>query len=182
MKIIVMSLLLHKKRLGAFSMVDVMVAVAVVALGITALFAANNRSTLMLRSSKQAAVASKCLQQRIEQLRSYNWSEVTDAGSLQSLYATPPLPSVEIPGFAEKVTISAFTPATSTESTAPAPAAPLLVVIRDATGAVSLDSDAPDLVDGIGVRVDVQITWPGPGGDSRKRETSVVIANGGLGR
>jgi hypothetical protein len=92
------------------------------------------------------------------------------------------LPSIEIPGFSEQVTVSAFIPAASSDATAPDKVAPFLVVARNASGTVSLVSDAPDLVDGSAVRVDVQITWPGPGGASRMRETSVVIANGGIGR
>jgi hypothetical protein len=163
-------------------MLEVLSAVMIIGLGLTGLFAANSRATIMLKSSKQAAVASKCLQQRIEQMRSFNWTQVTDAQSLQALYATPPLPSIELPGFSEQVTISAFTPATSSDLTAPAPAAPFLVVKRALDGTVMLFSDAPDLIDGMAVRVDVQITWPGPQGITRMRETSVVIANGGIGR
>lgn len=179
-----MKRILHKPiaRIGGFSLVDVMGAVLIIGLGLTGLFAANSRALVMLKSSKQAAVASKCLQQRIEQLRSYNWTQVTDAQSLQDLYATPPLPSVELPGFSEQVTVSAFTPATSSDTTAPAPAAPFLIVRRAVDGAVTLFSDAPDLIDGTAVRMDVQITWPGPQGRTRMRETSVVITNGGIGR
>lgn len=166
-------------------MVDVLAAVVVVGIAVTALVTGNGRAMSMLKSAKQAAVASKCLQQRIEQLRNYNWTEVTDAQSLQDLYAVPPLPSVELPGFSEKVTVSAFTPATTSGDavSAPAPAAPFLVVTRAADQTVTLVSDAPDLIDGTtAVRIDVQITWPGPGGQTRMRETSVVIANGGVGR
>jgi Tfp pilus assembly protein PilV len=162
-------------------MVEVMGAVLCIGLGLSGLFAANSRALVMLKSSKQAAVASKCLQQRIEQLRSYNWTEVTDSQSLQDLYAVPPLPSIELPGFSEKVIVSAFTPATSSEAESPAPVAPFLTVARGVDGTVTLLSDAPDLIDGTAVRVDVQITWPGRE-NQRMRETSVVISNGGIGR
>lgn len=167
---------------GGFSLVDVMGAVLVIGIALAALVTTNGRAMTMLKSAKQAAVASKCLQQRIEQLRNYNWTEVTDAQSLQDLYAAPPLPSVELPGFSEKVTVAAFVPATSSDLTAPAPVAPFLVVTRAVNGTVALVSDAPDLIDGTAVRVDVQISWPGPQGGTRMRETSVVIANGGIGR
>ena len=163
-------------------MVDVLGAMLIIGLGLAGLMAANSRAAVILKSSKQAAVASKCLQQRIEQLRTINWTEVTDAQSLQDLYSNPPLPSIELPGFSEKITVSGFTPATSSDATSPAPAAPFLIVTRAAGGTVTLVSDAPDLIDGTAVRVDVQITWPGPQNNSRMRETSVVIANGGIGR
>ena len=163
-------------------MVEVMSAVLCIGLGLSGLFAANSRALVMLKSSKQAAVASKCLQQRIEQLRSYNWTEVTDSQSLQDLYAVPPLPSIELPGFSEQVTVSAFTPATTSDAQSPAPVDPFLTVTRQVDGTVTLLSDAPDLIDGTVVRVDVQISWPGPQGNKRMRETSVVISNGGIGR
>ena len=167
---------------GGFSLVDVMGAVVVIGLALAAVITANTRAMSMLKSSKQAAVASKCLQQRIEQIRTYNWTQVTDAQVMQDLYATPPLPSVELPGFSEQVTVSAFTPATTSGSAAPAPVAPFLQVTRDVSGNVALASDNPNLVSGPEVRVDVQITWPGPGGATRTRQTSVIVANGGVGR
>src|SRR4051794_39142313 len=92
-------------RIAGFAMVDVLAAVLVIGISLTALFGANSRAMGMLKSAKQAAVASKCLQQRIEQIRNYNWTQVTDAQSIQDLYATPPLPSSELPGFSEQVTI-----------------------------------------------------------------------------
>ena len=162
-------------------MIDVLCGVIVIGLGLATLFAANSRAMSMLRSAKQAAVASKCLQQRIEQIRNYNWTQVTDAQSMQDLYTTPPLPSIELPGFSEQVTISAYTPPVP-PATAPTPAPPYLQVTRSNAGAVALASDNTALVDGATVRVDVQITWPNANGGTRMRETSVIVSNGGIGR
>lgn len=174
--------LTQRRRLAAFTLVDVMGATVVVGLLLGALFIGNGRSIQLLKSAKQAAVASKCLQQRIEQIRNYNWTQVTDAQAMQDLYAVPPLPSVELPGFAEQVTVSAYTPpippASDTGLTTP-----YLRIARSAAGAVSLVQDNPSLTTTVPqVRVDVQITWPGPNGTTRMRETSVIIANGGIGR
>lgn len=159
-----------------------MAAVLVIGLALTGLFAANSRAMGMLKAAKQAAVASKCLQQRIEQLRNYNWTQVTDSTALQDLYSTPPLPSAELPGFTEQLQVSAFTPSTTSNTQSPGPATPFLLITRDTSGTVTPVSDNVDLVTGLAVRVDVQISWPGPGGRNRTRQTSVVIANGGLGR
>jgi len=153
----------------------------IIGLGLATLFAANSRAMSILRSAKQAAVASKCLQQRIEQIRNYNWTQVTDAQSMQDLYGVPPLPSIELPGFSELVTISAYTPPID-PAAVPLPAPPYLQITRANNGAVALVSDNPDLVDGASVRVDVRITWPSATGATRMRETSVIIANGGIGR
>ena len=166
----------------AFTMVDVLGAVAVVGLAVGGLFSANQGAISLLKASKQAAVASKCLQQRIEQIRNYNWTQVTDNTAMLDLYATPPLPSVELPGFSEQVTISQYLPPIP-PTPAAAPVGPFIQITRTANGTVSqVLPDAPNLVDGMSVRVDVQISWPGPDGRSRMRETSVVLTNGGLGR
>jgi Tfp pilus assembly protein PilV len=171
-----------RRNRAAFTLIDVMASVLVIGIALVAVITANGRAMSMMRSSKQAAVASKCLQQRIEQIRTYNWTQLTDAQAMQDLYATPPLPSVELPGFSEQVIVSAFTPEPKVNGAAPAPVAPFLQVSRGTNGTVTLVSDSTDLVSGPEVRVDVQITWPGPGGSTRMRQTSVIVSNGGVGR
>ena len=140
-----MSIELHSQRRGpaGFTMVDVMGSILIIGLALAAVVTANTRAMAMMKSSKQSAVASKCLQQRIEQIRTYNWTQVTDAQAIQDLYSTPPLPSVELPGFSEQITISAFTPANTPGTTAPAPVAPFIQVTRAADGTVALVSDNP---------------------------------------
>ena len=100
----------HQRQFG-FTMVDVMAATVVVALALAGVFVANTRAMGLVRSAKQAAVASKCLQQRIEQIRNYSWLQLTDFTAMQNLYSVPPLPSVELPGFSERVTVSKYIPA-----------------------------------------------------------------------
>ena len=170
-----------RRRVGGFTFIDVMMAVLVVGLAFGGVFAANSRALSLVKSAKQAAVASKCLQQRIEQIRNYNWTQITDAAAMQDLYSVPPLPSIELPGFSEQCTISAFTPATSGSASNP-PSGTTLTITRDNAGVVTLVSDNPALMSGALSRVDVRITWPGPSGTQRLRETSVIIGNGGIGR
>ena len=176
MEIIAMSLHLpisrHAQR--AFTLIDVMGAVVVVVVAFSGIFAANSRSMSLLKSAKQAAIASKCLQQRIEQIRNYNWTQITDSDPMVTLYATPPLPAVELPGFWEQVTISTYP--------SPTPSVASLVVTRNTAGTAAFTTENVDLNLQSMVRVDVQINWPGPGGRTRMRETSVIIANGGIGR
>ena len=169
-------------RARGFTMVDVMGAMMVVGLAFAGIFAANTRAMSMVKSAKQVAVASKCLQQRIEQIRNYNWTQITDLQAMQDLYAVPPLPAVELPGFTEQVTVCDYVPPMPGVNP-PAPAAPWIKITRDVNGVVTPVADATDLVDNSRlVRVDVQIQWPGPNGTTRTRQTAVIIANGGIGR
>lgn len=172
----------HRRHFpGGFTLIDVMGSLLIIGLALVAIITANTRSMTMLKSSRQAATASKCLQQRIEQIRTYNWTEVTDSQAMTDLYSAPPLPSVELPGFWEQVQISSYTPPIP-PAAPPTPTAPFLLITRGADGTVTVVQDNPDLVSGPEVRIDVQINWPGPGGTTRTRETSVIVANGGVGR
>lgn len=185
------------QRHSAFTLVDVLGAVLVIGVAMGGVFAANTGGLQMLKSAKQATIASKCLQHRIEQIRNYNWTQVTDAQAINAIYQKLPLYPEDgtvpqstindlLPGFAEQVTISPYT-APMPGATQRAPAPPFLRLVRKADGTVPAVSDpvladGTDLVEQLAVRVDVQITWPGVGGRTRTRETSFVIANGGLGR
>ncbi|HEY4284366.1 MAG TPA: hypothetical protein VGM62_14980 [Chthoniobacterales bacterium] len=173
--------LIKRHRASGFTLIDVLGATLVVGLAFAGIFAANGRALSMVKTAKQAAVASKCLQQRIEQIRNYNWTQVTDSSAMTGLYSVPPLPSVELPGFSEQLTVSGFTPAASGSASA-APSGTPMQITRSTTGTVSLVTDNVALVSQPLVRVDVRITWPGPSGRNRVRETSVIIANGGIGR
>lgn len=158
-----------------FTFIDLMAAVGIVALGFAGIFYANSQSLNMLRASKETVNASKVLQQRMEQMRTLNWAEITDTGSVQAIYRTPADAAVLLTNPVETVTISAFPPPGTPPAT--------IQVQRAANGTVSQISDNPDLVDGYpAVRVDVRLTWKGtPHGRTRTRETSTVVANGGLG-
>src|SRR5213083_1258594 len=69
-----------------FTFIDLMAAVGIVALGFAAIFYSNSQALNMLRASKETVNASKVLQQRMEQIRTLNWAEITDTGSVQTIY------------------------------------------------------------------------------------------------
>lgn len=147
----------------------------VIVIALAGIFYTNGRALTMLRALKQTAISSKSLQQRLEQARTANWTEITDAPFLQDLYSTPTDSAGEIIGETDRITVSQW-PVASTPL-------PNLQVTRNADGTVTLNSDSPNLVDGTAVRVDVRISWPGGvGGITRVRESTMIIANGGVGR
>jgi hypothetical protein len=117
-------------------------------------------------------VASKVLQQRLEQVRTANWVDVTDSAALQTLFAAAADGAAELPGESEIFTVTAW----------PSGAGPSIQITRAAGGTMTVVTDNPDLVDTPAVRVDVRTTWTGnPKKRTRVRETSTVVANGGLG-
>ncbi len=156
-----------------FTFIDVMGAALIVALFLSGTFYGNSRALNMLRASKETIIASKILQQRMEQVRASNWTEVTDAISMQATYATAADASVGLNGVIETLTISIFPSVSGTN----------IKISRSTAGLATVVTDNPNLVDGNAVRVDARVTWTGtPGGITRVREMSTIVANGGLGR
>jgi len=157
-----------------FTFIDLMAAVGVVAIGFAGIFYSNSRALNMLRASKETVTASKMLQQRMELVRLQDWAEVTDVASVQTLMGTAADASGLLTNPVETITVSPFPPSAG---------AATIQVQRAANGTVTQISDNPNLVDGnSAVRVDVRVTWTGtPNGRTRLRETSTVVANGGLG-
>lgn len=158
---------------SAFSFLEVMAAAGLVAIFLVGAFTANARGMYMLRCAKETGGASKVLQQRMEQLRACSWTEVTDAATLQAIYATAPDSWESCNKLSETLTIAPW-PTVTGPST--------ITVTRSSSGVAAIAADNDALVDGPAVLVTTRISWTGTGNRTRTRETCTVIANGGLGR
>lgn len=163
----------HRALERGFTFLDVMGAAMIVALFLSGVFYGNSRVLNMLRASKETIIASKILQQRMEQMRGSNWSEITDAPTLYDIYTTAPDAAVGLNSVTEILTVSAYPSVSGTN----------IKITRSTAGLTTIATDNPDLVDGSAVRVDARVTWSGtPGGITRVREMSTVMSTGGLGR
>ena len=161
------------RRERGFTFVEVMGAAMLVAVFLSGAFYANSRGLNMLRSSRETAIASKILQERMEELRGMTWTDVTDSSSLKSNYATA---TDSAAGLAPNILTETLT------VTAWPTAGTAIKITRSATGTVALVTDNVDLDVQSAVLITVRAAWTGAGARSRVRETSTVIANGGLGR
>ena len=159
------------RRERAFTFVEVMGAAMLVAVFLSGAFYANSRGLNMLRASRETAIASKVLQERMEVLRGTNWADITDASSIQAIYATGTNADKGLAPVAETVTISAWPTATTS-----------IQISRSTAGTATIVSDNVSLIDGAtALLVTTRVSWTGAGARPRARETSTVIANGGLG-
>lgn len=148
-----------------------MAASMLVAVFLSGAFYANSRGLNMLRCSKETVQASKVLQERLETVRTANWTEVTDAETIRDFYNAAPTDCV-LNGITEKITLSPW-PATAVTPT---------VITRSSVGAAAIVTDNVDLVDRFAILATVQVSWKSVNNRVRTRETATVIANGGLGR
>ena len=146
---------------------------AIMALFMGGLFELNGRNMQMLKSGKESFAATVILEERLEQLRSGKWSDITSPAYLQTILATPARSADQLSSVAEQIVISDY-PAAS-------PAAVANTVARSPSGSVSIISSNAALAKEDLVRADVRITWKGtPGGRTRVRDISTVIADRGL--
>lgn len=143
-----------------------MVAVAIVALFFAALYALNAQSLYVLNAGRETAAAGQSLQDRIEQVRSCTWAQLTDASYIQNNILNASTTSgSSIGGSTETVTLNAYPVATT----------PTRVVRTN--GSASTTATNANLVNGDMVRIDVSLTWvSGPGGRPRSQSLSSIIA------
>lgn len=159
------------------SLIEIMIAVSVVALSLGALFATFSASAGLAASQRQTAAATACISGRFEQIRAGSWAQITSPEAVQQFILDTPAASAEyLPQLAEQITISEYPPSNP-------PATPI-VVRRGSNGTVEIVSrpSGGTLLSKLVVRVDVRSTWVGTGGRTRVRESSTVVALGGIGK
>lgn len=147
---------------AGFTILEAGVAGAIVTLFLASLFALNSDMMHLLRAAAEAANASQDLQQRVEQVRLSNWTQLTDPtwveGNLLNLKTDA---SVNLPGLTETLTVTPYTSPSSTPAASPPP-----------PFTVTRNSDSTLVVNPAGyayssvlaqqemVRIDLSVTWP----------------------
>ena len=148
---------------------------ALASLGVAGLCVANAQCIRIARAHREIVTADHCLQQRADQFRAANWTQITDPIGLGTLMAAPLVNDDALSNHAENVTVTPY-PAVS-------PAVAPISVTRDPTGATMSNSQPPAgfiLRNVAAVRIDLQETWSSNNGRPRSRQSSTVIAFGGL--
>ena len=172
------------RRRGGFTVVEAAVAGAIIILFLTSLFALNSTVMRLLGSAAQTAGASQHLQQRVEQVRLANWSQVTDPAWVQAnLLGTQTDSSVSLPGMQETLTVTPYVSPSSAPTATKTVAPPAFTVTRAATGAVSVSpvgyASAAAMANQEMVQVDLTITWPG-WNRQRNRALTTLVSRWGI--
>ena len=146
---------------------------AIIALFMGGLFEMNGHNLQMLKSGKESFAATLILEERLEQLRSGTWVEITSPTYLQDVLTKPARSAAQLSSVAEQIVVSDY----------PAASPPLSsnAVTRSSSGATVVVSSNTTLFKQDLVRADIRVTWSGtPGGRTRVRDISTVIAERGL--
>ena len=175
----------RRTRRDGFTVVEAAVAGAIIILFLTSLFALNSTVMRLLGSAAETASASQDLQQRVEQIRLANWSQITDSSWVQTnLLGTQTDASINLPGLQETITVTAYVspstaPAAIKTTAAPSP----FTVTRASTGVVTVSQGASipaaAMVNQDMVQVDLTIIWPG-WNRQRSRALTTIVSRWGI--
>lgn len=165
----------HQHSSAGFTLAEVMVALGLIAFSLASLFAVFSQGLQMVRAQQETMSAALCLQDRSERVRSLKWGALTDATQLAAgVYSKGAVNANGLPAAEEEATVSVFP--------APAAAPTPLSIHRSASGTVKTVSAPTDgsLTASPTVRVDLRVTWTSSRGRVRVRESSAVMAAGGI--
>lgn len=162
------------KQAGAFTLVETLVAVSIVAIGFLGAFATAVQAGKMASSAEEDACVSSGLEQRIDQLRLLAWPELTDGtGITAKVWTARPEPTTGMTVAQETLTISPWDVA----------AAKTLSATWNGTSSptVSFGAGAQNLSAASAVKVIATLTWTGRrSGRSQTRSLVSVISRGGI--
>ena len=157
------------------TLVEAIIGTAIASVGIAGLCVANAQCLAITHAHREMLTADRCLQQRVDQFRAANWTQITDPASIGTLLNVPAVNDDSLANHAEKITVSAYPAVT--------PAVTPISVTRNSAGATAVAAQPPVgliLRNATAVRIDFQETWSSTNGRARSRESSTVIAYGGL--
>jgi Tfp pilus assembly protein PilV len=162
------------RRSSAFTLVEVLIAASVVAVGFLGAFATAVHAGKLASASEEDALASSGLDQRVDQLRLLEWTELTDGtGITGKVWTARPLPTAGITVTQETITLSPWDVATAKTLTA--------TWNGVASPTVSFGAGAQNLSDASAVRAVATLTWTGRRSTRpQTRSLVTVISRGGI--
>ena len=164
-------------RQCAFTILESMVAMGIVAVAMAAVMLANSHQLKMVKSDRDTNAATLCLQERAEQLRICNWLKVTDADYVaNTLFASRPLSAAPLGRMVERLTIRDYNPDPEA-----APRAQMIVEKQSGAPPRIIERGEALQNERLG-RADLQVSWTRRDGSTRRRATSTVISNVGISR
>lgn len=162
------------RAVGGFTLVETLVALAVVSIGFLGALATIQQTSKMVSAAEEDTLASCGIEQRIDQLRLLDWSQLTGTtGVTSNVWTARPVSMAGITVLQETITISAYDVAgaktlQATWNGASAPTA-------------SFTGNGSDLSTASAVKVVTSITWTGRRSSRQQTRSGVtVISRGGI--
>jgi len=158
----------HRGDAAGFALVESAVAIALLGLMLGFMFATNAHLLGLLKQGKQSTFATELIQERVEQLRTSVWNDITTPSNLVFLadQSQSRLTSVNLPGVTETIRIEPMVNPTNVAITC----------LRPVTGTTTVTG--PVLTTEKSIKVTVTMQWQGSK-RTRSRGISTIITNRG---
>ena len=78
-----------REEMRAFSLVEVLIALAVLAVALSALYGAFVAGLGMIKSARETTRATQIVLQKLESIRLYSWTQLTNAGFIPATFTEP---------------------------------------------------------------------------------------------
>jgi Tfp pilus assembly protein PilV len=155
----------------AFTLVEVLVAIALLVGSFVTIFELNARCLRFIDASKEAVGALQGVQDRVEQLRNLSFTDLTNATTVNTLMTTPSNGSAFAQNVTEVVTLSAY----------PTPNGANTQITRGPGASVTptVNSTDTNLANAALVKLNVTYTWSTTlGGQAQSEQTETIISAG----
>lgn len=152
---------------AAFALIEAVIGLALVALMLSCVFAANAHFLGLLRQGKENSYATQMIQERVDSLRGALWDQLTDPAKLSQIIAPETVTSANLVGVTESITVEPLESATPTSNRC----------VRLPNGNVSYTGAAFTTQQSVKVTVSAQ--WNGRQ-RGRTRSSTTVFTKGGL--
>lgn len=162
-----------RNRAG-FSSAEAIVSLCIGAVAVAGGLTMNSTELKLVKATREAGSASGVLEERVEQLRTANWRQLTSAQYLaESYFAVLPKSAASLNQYTEQIKVYAWP-----DEAAATP----IVLEKKPKSAVAVLQAGDELAEQRLAKVDVHITWLGKDRRVRTRELSTMISNGGISR
>lgn len=164
----------RRSRLGG-ALLETMMAMAVVSVFLTGMYAANARVWSLLRASLESNAANRVVNGRAEQLRASTWDQVTSETYISgNVLSVAPDTGSELGVLTETINVIAYPE--------PSPVPEPITVTRDYDSGTVTTVDAGDgsMTGQRSIRIDITASWTAKGGAPRSRQISMILSNGGV--
>ena len=168
-----------------FSFAEVCVAIVICVVFGAAAFTTNQRLLLALKNQKETTAASMMLQERMEKLRSFSYSDVADKTYVNTnIVQTNTTSEAVLGGLSEYITISGFLTAGGATGNYPTDGTHANQWKRDQAHPTGQEQDHSDTLatDNDLLKVDIVLSWTSTDGLSRTREVAAIFGKGNIGQ
>jgi len=164
-----------------FSFTDVCCAIGVCLVFGVAVFTTNQRLLISLKSQKETTAATMMLQERMEMLRSFGFTDLAKTQYVENNLFNQTTTSENVLGnFTEYLTVSSFLSSAGVSGNYPTDGSHANKWRRTSAGFTQLDSDSNLATNNDLLRVDLVLSWTSANGRTRTRQLSSVFGKGNV--